>query len=121
MNFFRFCGVSFHTFDSVYRRESALDSQLDYWHGLQLLTLGLSHRVNSSVFAFTLNPSPASEHAMWGAFRTCRALSSLSRPCISKDTMNVALTKDKLSTYKVLAGLLVSLRTFFLMESRIYL
>jgi hypothetical protein len=70
-----FAFMAYHSilFDSVYRRESALDSQLGSWHGLQLLTLGLSHRVYSPILAFTLKPSPAPEHAMWGAFRTCRA------------------------------------------------
>ena len=34
--------------------------------------------------------------------------------------MNVALTKERLLTYKVLAGLLVRLRVIFVIESRIY-
>ena len=54
---------------------SALGSRFGSWRGLQLLTMGISHRVNTPVLAFALAPSPASEHAT--------------------DTMNVALTTYK--------------------------
>ena len=121
MNFFRFSGVSFHTF--LFGLLEVVCATFSAWFLARFSTLniGNSHRVNSPVLAFALAPLPASEHAMWGAFRTCRAQASLSRPCISKDTMNVAHTKERLFTYKVLAGLPVSLRTIFVMESCIYL